>query len=547
MGKQGNTELNSVEMSKKSGASTFLKGTAILGISAIIIKVLGAIFRIPLGNIIGDEGMGYYQTAYPLYNLILVISTAGIPTAIAKIVAGRLAVGDVKGAERVFKVTFRLMAITGAIITGLVLLGAMPLVHYLNNDKAFLSVAAIAPAIFFISMTECYRGFFQGSQHMTAFAASQITEQFVRVVLGLSLAILLLGMGKEYASAGATFGATAGCFGGFVVILYLYNRFRKKHQLESFGTHLIEPAGKIIKTMLMIAIPVTLGASILPVMSIADLGIVFRRLADIGFTPEVANQLYGQLTGFALTIVNLPQVMTAAIQISIVPAVAHFAALKDKKSIDHTIETGLRIGLIIGLPAAVGMSVLSEDIMRLLYPMQLDIAQSTGSLLFIFGFGIIFLAIYQVTTGVLQGINKQAIPAINLLIAAMVKVALTYILVGMPSLNIKGAALATDIALAIAALLNFFALVRVEKLKLNYSHLFTKPIIATLVMGIVVKFTMFLLPHIVSNSLSTAISVLVGGLVYGIMLLITKTVTDEDLELMPGGAKLKKIMNKLGL
>ena len=413
MGKLENEVLNTVNTTKKSGVSTFLKGTAILGISAIIIKVLGAIFRIPLGNIIGDEGMGYYQTAYPLYNLILVVSTAGIPTAIAKIVAGRLAIGDVKGAERVFKVTFRLMAITGAIISVLVLLGAVPLVHYLNNDKAFLSIAAIAPAIFFISMTECYRGFFQGSQHMTAFAVSQITEQFIRVALGLSLAILLLGLGKEYASAGATFGATVGCFGGFVVILFLYKRYRKTHHFESFGTHQVDPAGHIIKTMLMIAIPVTLGASILPVMSIVDLGIVFRRLADIGYTPETANQLYGQLTGFALTIVNLPQVMTAAIQISIVPAVAHFAALKDKKNIHHTIETGLRIGTIIGLPVAVGMSILAEDIMRLLYPMQRDIAQSTGSLLFIFGFGIIFLSIYQVTTGVLQGINKQAVPAIN--------------------------------------------------------------------------------------------------------------------------------------
>jgi len=544
-------ETGSFEKSVKSetvrkGASAFLKGTAILGISAVIIKILGAIFRIPLGNIIGDDGMGYYQTAYPLYNLILVVSTAGIPTAIAKIVAGKLAVGDVKGADKVFNVTFKLMAAVGLIIAALVLIGAKPLVHFLNNDKAFLSVAAIAPAIFFISMTECYRGYFQGCQQMEAFAASQITEQFVRVVLGLALAIAFLDMGKEYASAGATFGASLGCMAGYGVILVLFSRFRKKNTLESYGDHKEETSKNIIRTLLMIAVPITLGASILPVMSMMDLAIVFRRLADIGIAPQQANELYGQLTGFALTLVNLPQVMTAAIQISIVPAIAHFHALRDKISLDHTIETGLRLGLIIGLPAALGLSLLSVDIMKLLYPMQTGIAHSTGELLFIFGFGIVFLAVYQVTTGILQGLNKQIVPAYNLMVGAAVKVVLTYLLVGMPSLNIKGAAWATVAALAVSAILNYVSLIKLSEIKIDYTHIFIKPIVSVSIMGVAVKIFHTILMNVMPGSATTAATIILAGIVYFGMLFATRTITDDDLELMPGGSKIKKIKDKLG-
>lgn len=534
-------------MSQSKGASTFIKGTAILGISAIIVKVLSAIFRIPLANIIGDDGMGYFQTAYPIYNLILVVSTAGIPTAIAKIIAGRMAIGDVEGADRVFKVTFRLMVAAGFVIMLLLLLCAKPMVQYLNNEKAYWAVVAIAPAIFFISMTECYRGYFQGCQQMQAFAASQVTEQFVRVITGFTLAILLLGMGKEFAAAGATFGATMGCMAGFGVILILYSKFRKKANLQSYGTHAKETVGEIIKTLLIIAIPITLGASILPVFSMLDLAIVFRRLADVGFTPEQANALYGQLTGFALTLVNLPQVMTAAIQISIVPAVAHLVAIKDKITTNHTIETGLRLSLIIGLPTALGLSLLSEDIMRLLYPMQTEIATSTGHLLYIFGYSIVPLAVYQVTTGILQGLHKQEVPAYNLLVGAVFKVVLTFVLVGMPALNIQGAAWSTVIALTISALLNFFSVLKYTDLKLDYSKLIIKPLIAVAAMGVAVVAAHMGLQMFLKGSIATALAIMVGGLVYTVMLFVTKTISNEDMELMPGGAKIMKIKAKLGL
>lgn len=524
------------QVQKRTG--TFIKGAAIMGMAAIIIKVMGAVFRIPLANIIGADGMGYYQTAYPVYNFLLVISTAGIPTAIAKIVASKMAIGDVEGADRVFKVTFRTMAVIGLFFSVSVLFGAGPVVGFLNNAKAFYSLIAIAPALFFVTLMSVYRGYFQGCQHMEAYAASQIAEQFGRVIIGYTLALMLLKMGREYASAGATLGASFGSFTGLCVLLFLFKKYRSKNKFVHSGAHAFEGTREILKNVFLIAIPITIGASVIPVMSLMDLGIVMKQLVHIGFSPEQANGLYGQLTGFAQTVVNFPQVLTAAIQISIVPAIAHFVALNDKDNRDHTIQTGLRIALIIGLPCAVGLSSLSEGLMRLLYPMQKAIASSTGSILFVLGFGIVFLSMYQVTTGILQGIGKPLLPAINMIGGAAVKLILTYILVSIPSLNVKGAAIATVLAFATAAVLNHISMVKYAGVHLNYKEIFLKPILAVSVMG----FVLYGYMHILGGSaLKTVVGILLAMVVYVVMLFVTNAITEQDLALMPGGHKLGKL------
>jgi stage V sporulation protein B len=528
-----------------SGTSTFVKGAAILGIAAVIVKVMGAIFRIPLANMIGDNGMGYYQTAYPIYNFILVISTAGIPTSIAKITSEKLAIGDVKGADRVFDVMSKVMTAVGLVMMIFLIIAAKPLTEYLNNEKAYLSVVAIAPSVLFVSMMAVYRGYFQGRQRMQGYAMSQISEQFVRVGLGLSLAFVFINMGLEYSSAGATFGASAGSLCGFIVIFLMLRKFKRQTSkvVVHEGEHEVESASNIVKNLLKVAIPITIGASVMPVMTLFDLAIVFRRLQDIGYSAVASNQLYGQLTGYAQTLVNLPQVLTAGIAISIVPAISHYAKLRDDKGKEMTIEAGLRLALIIGLPSAVGLSVLSKEIMLLLYPMQKGIAQNTGDILFILGFGIIFLSFFQVSTGILQGLGKQKLPARNLVVGAVFKMVLSYVLVGMPMLNIRGAALSTVIAFGVAAGLNFMTLIKYSETRIDHVKIFIKPIIDVIVMAVCVKISYIVLSGVLPASLATAISVVIGGIVFVVMLLATNTLTKEDLDMIPGGARLKKLQS----
>lgn len=531
---------------EKKSSNSFLKGAAILGIAAIVIKIIGATFRIPLGNKIGDLGMSYYQSAYPIYIYLSVIATAGIPTAIAKIVSERVAVGDHQGASRVLKTILIVMVFLGGFISLAFILSSPYLAHYVNNEKSIYSMYAIAPAIFFISIMSVYRGYFQGYQRMEAYAWSQVIEQFCRVVCGLFLAFTLFPIGVEYAAAGATFGATAGGVAGSILIFIMYLRFRKTGDFTQLRDTEEETTKDIIKRLLMVAVPITIGASIMPVMQMFDLAIVMRRLVDIGFAADDANKLYGQLTGYAQAVVNLPQVITAAVQISIVPAISQFVSLNNSEKRDDTIEAGVRLALIIGLPCSVGLVLLSDGIMKLLYPLQMEIASSTGAILGVLGWGVLFLSIFQITTGILQGLGKQNVPMKNLLVGALLKGVLCYVLVGIPKINILGAAMATITAYAVASMLNIVSMIRITGIKLNFTNVFLKPIVSVGFMGLVVKLSYMLTSTVTSERLATVVAVTLGGIVYIVMLFVTNTLTDKDLEMMPGGSKLKKLNDKLG-
>ncbi|SCZ76133.1 putative polysaccharide biosynthesis protein [Acidaminobacter hydrogenoformans] len=532
----------------KNSSSTFIRGAAILGAAAILVKVLGAFFRIPLGNIIGDKGMSYYQGAYAYYIMLLTASTAGIPTAIAKIVSERLAKGNERGAMRIVKVSNVLMLVIGA-GTALLLFVFAPWITEANeNYGSLMSMKALAPALFFVSVMAVYRGYFQGRQMMEPFAISQVVEQLFRVVGGLGLAIVFLQSGFEYAAAGATFGATTGAVIGFITVYYMYRKFVKTSGIDfQQGDDVHEPFWKVLGEILMIAIPITIGASVMPIMSLFDASIVIVRLKEIGFSGAEAESLYGQLSGFAQSIVNLPQVITAAVQISIVPAIANLRTRMDFKGLTHNVETGMRLAMIIGLPAAAGISLLAEPIIRLLYFNQPDVWVTTGKILAVYGWGIIFLSLYQITTGIIQGFGKPILPAIFLMAGAVFKLVLNYYLVSIPSLNVLGAAIATVTAFGVAAVLNVVYIMTREEINLNISKVFTRPVIDTVVMGLVVVASHALLSALIPGRLATVSAIMLGGFVYLIMLFVTETITDEDMDMMPGGAKLKKLGAKLRL
>lgn len=532
--------------SNKNSGTSFIKGAAILGLAAIIVKILGAFFRIPLGNILGGKGMSYYQGAYAFYIQLVVISTAGIPTAIAKIISERLAVGDEKGASKVLKVTTYLMLALGTASALAMLFLAPFIADKTGNHGSIYSMYALVPALLFVSLMSVYRGYFQGRQLMKPYAISQVIEQFFRVIGGLVLAVVLVSAGFEYAAGGATLGASIGSFAGFLAIYYMYRKFVKENsETLSQGEAKLESAWKILGEIFLIAIPITIGASVMPVMSITDASIVIVRLQSIGIDNETAQSLYGQLSGFAQSIVNLPQVVTAAVQISIVPAIANLRIRGDKEGLSHNIETGLRLAMLIGLPCAVGISTLSEPIIRLLYPLQPDVWVTTGKILAIYGWGIIFLSLYQITTGMIQGFGKPILPAIFLMIGAVLKVVLTYVLVAIPALNVMGAALSTIIAFAVAACLNVSFILTRKEVKISYHQVFVKPIIDVLVMGIAVLGVYTALSIVMPGRLTTVIAILVGGMVYLWMLFATNTITDDDLAIMPGGGKLAKLKGKL--
>ncbi|MBR0600435.1 putative polysaccharide biosynthesis protein [Sinanaerobacter chloroacetimidivorans] len=530
-------------MAKKS----FMQGAVILGIAGLIIKVMGAFFRIPLANFIGDEGMGYYQTAYPIYVLFLTLATAGIPIAISKLVSERIAVDQHYEAYRVFRVSFILLFSIGICSSAILFFGSGAIVKAIGNPGAKFAMMAIAPALMFVPIMAAYRGYFQGMQNMKPTATSQVVEQFFRVATGLSLAYYLVGKGREYAAAGASFGATAGAITGLVAIMGLYLLHQKKlHKDIDRTSHIIgERSSKILGKIFIIAVPVTIGAAIMPIMNTIDVGIVMRRLQETGWTETAANGLYGQLTGMAAPLINFPQVLTQAIAMSLVPAIAAAYKQKDMKFLNYNVRLGLRTAILIGLPCAFGLMTLSEPIMLLLYPMQKASAVSAAPCLFIMAFGVIFLSTVQTLTGVLQGLGKPIIPVINLFIGAIVKIVLTYTLTGIDSINVKGAAIGTVAAYIVASTLNIIAVKRLIGVKFDVGLTYIKPVASALTMSAVVWFSYRMAYGFLGNAISTVIAVAIGVLVYGAMLFLTKAITNEELAYLPKGKKIVQIVNKI--
>ena len=318
-------------MESNKGKDSFLRGAIILAVAGILVKVMGAFFRIPLGNLIGSNGMGYYQAAYPVYTLFLTLATAGFPTALAKLVSEKSAIGDHRGANKIFKVAYVVLLITGLISFSILFFGSNYIVtNLMKNPGAHYAMLAIAPALLFVPAMSSYRGYFQGQRDMSKIAISQLIEQFFRVILGIGLAYYFMqDSGPKMGAAGAIAGATIGSIASMVYLIIIYIREGKKRkaQIKASKKFKEESIFKILSKILVVAVPITIGAAVMPLVNMVDNVIVTRRLMDGGYTLEQAVSLFGQLTGMAMAIVNLPTVITSAIGMSLVPSISESFAL----------------------------------------------------------------------------------------------------------------------------------------------------------------------------------------------------------------------------
>ena len=522
----------------------FLAGAAILGLAGILVKILGAIFRIPLVWIITSTGLGYYQTAYPIYVMLLSIATSGFPVAISKMVSERRVVGNYKGADKVFALVFKILLGFGIIASLGIFFGAEYIVvEKLKNPKAYLAMLALSPAILIVPIMASFRGYFQGHNDMRPSAISQIVEQFVRAVVGLGLAYILAKKSLEYGAAGATFGATAGALAGLSTMLYMYLKRDKSREGELDFEE--ESIGKLLKELMTIALPIIVGALVMPIMNMIDLALVMNILTSIGFNNMEANSMYAQLTGMAAALINLPQVITAAIATSLVPVISSAYAAQNQKKLKENTSLAIRTSTLIGLPCAVGLFVLSKPIIKMLFPKE---PVSVAHILAILSLGVLFLSLIQSFTSVLQGLGKAHIPVINLMIGAIVKVILTYTLTSIPELNVKGAAISTVSAYIVACVLDYISVKKYVNVKIDIKKMIIAPIGTALGMGSIAFISHQLFFIILGkNSLAVVLSMLLAMFSYSVLLFKLECITREDLEALGKGKKLIPKLEKLRL
>lgn len=520
-------------------STSFVRGAAILALTGLAARGIGAIFRIVLAAILGDEGIGLFMYAYPVYSTLLVLSTAGIPVALSKIMAERITLHDYREALRVFKVAFLILTLSGLAITVVLMAGAELFAGLIVQDmQAVYPLLAISPAIFFVTIMAALRGFFQGQQNMVPTAASQMLEQLVRVVFSITLVLILLPVGLEYAAAGASSGAAAGGLAGFTLLAILYRGRRRYLQNLALKQDSHQPAAvrSIISRLFRLAIPVTVGGLVIPLMSLIDLAVVPRQLQAAGFDLETGRALYGQLTGMAGPVVYFPNVVALALSISLVPAISEAFTLGNSFLIRHRSATAVKLTVLFSVPAAVGLFLLAEPVTVLLY----DNPDAGYSLAYM-SWSVIPLCLYVSTTGILQGLGKPILPALNMLYGGMVKTGLAWFLTAIPALNVGGAALATVIGLAVAAGLNLMHVSRYTGWRGSWRELILLPAVSVTAMSLFVImvyniFNNFAGPYMsqgLLNGTATFAAIGTGILVYGIFLLFSGSLSREELQMMP--------------
>ena len=528
---------------EKTNKKSFVIGALILGAAGLICKIIGAFFRIPLYNMLGD-GMQYYEAVYPYYSTLLVISSAGLPTAISRMVAERVTLGDFAGAKQVFRKAQRLLLGIGAVTTALMFFGADALAASTVGAGAAMSFRAMSPALLIVSLMCAYRGYLQGVQMMTGTAVSQLIEQAGKLAIGLFLAARWMPRGLAYGAMGAVVGVTVSEFLALLAIIGFYLR-RRKEFLPTTCVAGVESGKGVIGGLLSIAIPVTIGASIMPLTGIVDASMIKRTLMEIGFSEAAASMRYVCLRSNVTNIINMPAVLTTALAMSLVPAISASRARNDAAGIHTASSMGIKLAMFIGLPCTVGLFALGGPAIDLLYTIDPERLSIASALMRTSSIGVVFLSLVQTLTGILQGAGKQNVPVINLAIGGVVKVVIMMTLMRNPNIEIQGAAISTVACYAVAGILDLIFLIRYTKLRVDVRNTFIKPLIASLVMGAAAYFSyQFFFNRIPSNTVATLGAIVVGVILYLACTMLSGMFSTQDLQFIPGGNKLARLLHE---
>lgn len=499
---------------------SLIKGSLVLGLAGMVAKVLGFFFRWPLIMLIGDEGIGYYQLSYPLY-MFFVAMASGVPVAVSKMISEKNAVGDIEGSYEVVKESSYLMMTLGIGTSIILFLFAKPIINFLKWDmKSYYALIGISFAPMMVSFVSIFRGFFQGLQNMTPSGTSQILEQIGRVIIGVGLAYILLPKGIEYSAGGAAFGAAGGAM---IACLYLW--FKYLHVRREMGIKKVKTNTEVLNQILKIAIPISLGATVGSIMNLIDSILVPQKLIESGVVNATA--LYGQLTGKAAVLVNIPLTLSMAICTSLIPIISEHYILNRKEEMQSKINIAMKLSAVIALPCTLGMFCLAGPIMKLVFFDKYEGIEIFRYL----SISIPFIIVTQTTTSILQATNHYIRPVINLVIGCIVKVVLTATLVPIPSINVFGAVIASVAAYVVVTILNLIALKTKTKCRVSVYDSFIKPGYASVAMITVVLFSYnFVMERVDSNSISCLLSIFVGIIIYIIAILVFRVFSINEIK-----------------
>ena len=539
---------------KKEKGTSFMKNVAMLMIAQILIKVLGFVYRLVIINVegFGDIGNGYYDTGYTVYSLLLTLSSVGIPTVISKLVSERVAIGDHKGAYRIFKTSLKIFTAIGAVFSIALFLGAdLIATKILNVPDVKYVLMVLAPAIMFVASSAVLRGYFAGLGSMKSTSVSQTLEQFFNCVLTITFVYALVGKDPAVMAAGGNVSTTLAIIISFTY-LYIFYKRRKKGIMAECENKTVpqedKTAGNLIKTIFAISIPMTIGSLISVVNNMIDT-VTISRCIQTAFTgildtKEALEAKAMELSGLlskVVTIIHLPLAITGSFCTALVPAISSAISVKDYKTVNKRLSFSFFASILIIMPCTAGLIALAQPILQLIYPA----ASNGANILILSTITMIFVSINYVVEGGLYGFGKVHIPAIALAIGAVVKLVMNIVLISNLAINILGAVISSIVCQVILFAICMYYLNKEIKLQMNFKNHIFKPIFASAIMGGIVYFAYKLLISTLGNSISTVIAIFIGVIVYLVLVLATKMLTKEDIYMIPFGTKIYGLLVKL--
>ncbi len=580
-----------------------LNGAMVLVVATALVKIIGAVYKIPLTSIIGSLGRGYFASAYNIYTPVYAISMAGLPVAVSAIVSKNAALGKYRDVKQVLRLTFPLFLGLGVVGTGALLLAAKPYVDSVGSPLAIYSVFAIAPSILFCCIMSTYRGYYEGLSNMYPTAISQVIESLGKLVFGLvfSYAMLdyanaqialngsVLGFKVEteadgaivyaLAAAGAILGVTLGTVFGAIYTI-LRHKFKKdgisKEQL--INSPLASPKKTTIKEIVAIAVPTAASSLVLNITNFIDTFMIQSRLESVvaenydtimgiyGSSVNAANIakenihtfLYGAYDT-TLDFRNLVPTVMMTLGVSAIPIISAAVAKKDFKVVNGTVNTVFRITMLIALPAGAGFFALSEPIMNLLYKGTENEAgiAIAAPVLGLYGLMMAILTLSSPLTNILQAIGRADVPAKALALGCVFKIGLNYILIGIPEINVKGAVFGTAFFYLLCIFYNYAVLRKETGVRIDIKTVIVKPLIAAVLCGGAAYGSYTVLCNVLTfgdassrlngQSLACLVSIGVAVVVYAISVLLMKTLVKDDILMLPKGEKMAKILEKYKL
>ena len=539
----------------KSTTNLFFSGVLVLTISNLIIKAVGLLFKIPMNHIVGDTGMGYYSHAYTLYTCFFMIATNGLPVALAMMLSESRSQGKLKQAKRIFRIAMVLFVIVGFLGMLIMLLGAKPYsAGVLHAENTYLCIMAIAPTLFFISISSAFRGYFQSYQQMVPTAVSQLMEALSKLFIGIVLAMYAIGQGYEihivaaYAAVGLTIGAGL----GMVFLTFskmLFSRKEAQYNAEFLAEHGesedTESTRAILRRIAVIAIPITLSSSVMSITNLVDAVLVERILQVIGMTEEAATTVYGNYTSLAVPMFNMPPYLIYPISYSIIPILTMARGAGDTIRAKRIMESSLRVSVLIGLPCALGMAALAKPILSLFY--VAESVEMAWPLLALLAPSTFFVCVLSVTNAILQSCGHERMPLYSMLIGAGVKLVSNYVLLHF--IGMYGTPVSTFLCYLTATCLNLYFVAKKADVMPSAGRVFLRPLLAEVLcagaaFGSYVLMTEVLL---LQGRIITLLSIGLAVLVYGVLIFTIRAITSDDILLLPKGKKILSVLTKLKL